>query len=320
MRQVGFAVIDSESLFHQDNLTISALSNVFPDLSESTSRFSLHSLVDGEGGPGGGKSRGGGSGNAYDDLKLDSQGSITCTPQVEPNSGLNDVYHWNRGNLFYDNVISVGSDGGVGVATTLPLLQNPFTQDNPTYFNVYPDPLEDPNNLGVLSPESVNYKLNHGHAEIIAPDLDVLFESTDARATFKTSANHDFGIVYYDERGRHGFVNHLENIVTPNSSTVYVPGYSSEERGQTSGAQGATEIDLTLLHDPPEWAHNYKIVYSKNTSVQDFVQYTAGGAFTPMTSTIVSDTDYNIYVSLNYLQGHPISYVSSFGARTPKEV
>lgn len=318
MRQVGFAVIDSESLFHQDNLTISALSNVFPDLSESTSRFSLHSLVDGEGGPGGGKSRGGGSGNAYDDLKLDSQGSITCTPQVEPNSGLNDVYHWNRGNLFYDNVISVGSDGGVGVATTLPLLQNPFTQDNPTYFNVYPDPLEDPNNLGVLSPESVNYKLNHGHAEIIAPDLDVLFESTDARATFKTSANHDFGIVYYDERGRHGFVNHLENIVTPNSSTVYVPGYSSEERGQTSGAQGATEIDLTLLHDPPEWAHNYKIVYSKNTSVQDFVQYTAGGAFTPMTSTIVSDTDYNIYVSLNYLQGHPISYVSSFGARTPE--
>jgi hypothetical protein len=319
--QVGFVVIDSDSTFHEDNLVYSSegFYNSNPDLPDGTSVFSLNFLVDGEGGPGGGKSRGGGSGNAYDDLNLDSQGSITCTPQVERVSGFNDIFHWNRGNLFYDNVISVASaEGEVGAATTLPLMQNPFVQTELSYFNVYPDPEENPDQDGVLSPTSVNYKLNHGHAEIIAPDLDVTFEANDSRTTFKTSANHDFGIVYYDERGRHGFVNHLEDIVTPNSSTVYVPGYSAEERGQTFGRQGVTEIDLTLLHDPPEWAHNYKIVYSKNTSVQDFVQYAAGGAFTPMLSQIVSDTDYNIYVSLNYLQGHPISYVSSFGARTPE--
>ena len=317
--QVGFMVIDSNSSFHRDNLFPSIFYPAFP---ATSTQLSLFCLVDGEGGPGGGKSRGGG-GNDYDDLKLYEQGSITCTPQVQQVPGSSDIFHWHRGDLFYEGVISIATPyGGLDelrptMATTVPLLQNPFIQ-NYYYSDAYPLPEESEESLGLLSPTSVNYKFNHGHAEIITDDLDIIFANNDSRTTFKTSANHDFGIVYYDERGRHGFVNHLENLDSPNSSTVYVPGYSAEERNATSGVQGVTEIELKLTHDPPEWAHNYKIVYSKNTSVQDFIQYTAGGAFTPMLSEIVSDIDYNIYVSLNYLQGHPISYVSSFGARTPE--
>ena len=44
------------------------------------------------------------------------------------------------------------------------------------------------------------------------------------------------------------------------------------------------------------------------------MQYSAGGAFVK-SSDIEDNASQNIYVSLNYLQHHPISYVSSFGAR-----
>ena len=125
--------------------------------------------------------------------------------------------------------------------------------------------------------------------------------------SFKTKANHEFGIVYYDQRGRHGFVNPL--------TSVYVPGYSDEERGQE---KGKVNIQLNLLHDPPSWATNYKIVYTKNTSIDKFVQYSAGGAFVAFEDEVAAENDANIYVSLNYLQHHPISYVSSFGARPPE--
>ena len=128
--------------------------------------------------------------------------------------------------------------------------------------------------------------------------------------SFKSSATHEFGIVYYDQRGRHGYVNHLD--------TVYVEGYSPQSRhAPTLGNnnQGSAHIKLNLLYSPPSWAHNYKIVYSKNTSVSDFIQYSAGGAFTSEGESPGGDPS-KIYVSLNYLQGHPISYSSAWGARS----
>ena len=127
--------------------------------------------------------------------------------------------------------------------------------------------------------------------------------------TFKSNADHDFGIIYYDERGRHGFVNHLK--------TVHVPGYSSAER--LGAIHGRSVINLSFSHDPPKWAHYYKLAYTKNTSVQNFIQYSAGGAFTEefqgggaeVSSTL-------IYVSLNYLQESSMSYVAEWGARNPQ--
>jgi hypothetical protein len=119
--------------------------------------------------------------------------------------------------------------------------------------------------------------------------------------SFKTESNHDFGVVYYDERGRAGNVNKLP--------TVYVPGYSAEERGSM---KGRVEIGIQLNHEPPEWAHHYQIVYAGNSSVSDFIQYTTGGAFVAQES---EEGSQNIYVSLNYLQQHPtVSYSKDFGA------
>ena len=160
-------------------------------------------------------------------------------------------------------------------------------------------------------PFTMDFSAKQTHIEI----QDTLFDFggegvTGGDRTFKSSANHDFGIIYYDERGRHGFVNHLK--------TVYVPGYSQQERGVGNFGKSVINLLLDNTFKPPEWAHYYKLAYTKNTSVQNFTQYSAGGAFpeTQDTDNLVSDT--KIYVSLNYLQESPISYVADWGARNPQ--
>ena len=125
--------------------------------------------------------------------------------------------------------------------------------------------------------------------------------------SFKTNANHDFGIVYYDQRGRSGNVNYLDN--------VYVAGYSNQERGLDE--KGRVDVLISIDNDPPSWATHYQIVYSPNSTVQDFVQYTTGPAFLEKTTEIdpVDNDESLIYVSLGYLQGiNNISYAHAFGA------
>ncbi len=125
---------------------------------------------------------------------------------------------------------------------------------------------------------------------------------TDTELSFKTRASHDFGVVYYDERGRRSSVNKLDS--------VYVPGYSDEER--PGGTKGAVAIQIKLQHVAPSWADRYKIFYSNRNETKKFIQYVAGDAFIEKNA----DSGKNkIYVSLNYLQGTRMSYSSSYGAR-----
>ncbi len=130
----------------------------------------------------------------------------------------------------------------------------------------------------------------------------------DQNASFKTYANHDFGIVYYDERGRSGNANFLDS--------VYVGGYSNIEPLR-AGKNGRVSIAMELNHEPPPWAHSYQIVYGGNSSTEDFIQYTTGPAFVNITdneSSIESDNGI-IYVSLANLQGtNEVSYVDAWGA------
>ena len=150
---------------------------------------------------------------------------------------------------------------------------------------------------------SVDFERLHSHGEIVSPITSVEDPSIGSGMSFKSGANHEFGIVYYDERGRHGYVNPI--------GSVYVKNYGDRNNGE----KGAAYIKATdITHTPPSWAKRYKLVYSKNTSVDKFIQYSSGGAFIPQSENNSSGSR-NIYVSLNYLQGHPISYSNSFGAR-----
>ena len=98
-------------------------------------------------------------------------------------------------------------------------------------------------------------------------------------------------MVYYDERGRHGRVNPI--------GFVYVSGYGE----RNSLPKGRALIRASnITHTPPSWAKKYKFVYSKNTSIDKFIQYSAGGAFAA-SSDYEGANPTSIYVSLNSLSG-----------------
>tara|TARA_R100000697_G_scaffold20400_2_gene27835 strand:+ start:575 stop:6790 length:6216 start_codon:yes stop_codon:yes gene_type:complete len=150
---------------------------------------------------------------------------------------------------------------------------------------------------------SVDFERLHSHMELNSSTTSIDSDTFGGGLSFKSSATHEIGMVYYDERGRHGSVNPI--------GSVYVKGLGERDEA----AKGRAFIEASnIIHTPPSWAKHFKFVYSKNTSIDKFVQYSSGGAF--VANSNYDGTDPNtIYVSLNYLQGHPISYSDSFGAR-----
>ena len=310
------------------------------------------SVMDGEGGPGGGPAQGfaeEGSNHPYDICRLYNQGSVTVNPGYQTINASPYLYY--AGTVFYGGCMTpfkVTGEANITLGsgqqpTILPFLLNrsdvtPFEGSysvnpkfeyqipqgpTPTLDGIVGEIYNSFDNDGGTGVPSVNFKLQQSPAEAI--NVNTSFASGgenygEGNESFKTKANHSFGVVYYDERGRHGFVHPLK-IERPDGTLVdsqYVKALG--ERTSDEGL-GSVEINLTLNGEPPEWAHTYKIVYGGNTTVQDFVQYTIGAAFVggdPGDVAPGGDTNKNIYLSLNYLQGHPVSYVSAFGARTPE--
>jgi len=136
---------------------------------------------------------------------------------------------------------------------------------------------------------------------------------TIGTSSFKTGTTHDFGLVYYDEKGRHGAVQPID--------AVYVPGYSQQER--PSGKLGSVKVKFTILSAPPEWAKSYRIVYAGNNSIREFIQYSTYDAYLrneaydpddPQVFGADTGEQARIYVPLNYLQASDISYAESYGA------
>ena len=147
--------------------------------------------------------------------------------------------------------------------------------------------------------------------EVISDNTFVLSSQDDVSGfrSFKRYATHDLGIVYYDRFGRSSNVNPLPS--------AYVAGYSPAEQtdaGSATPEQGATSLAVRLTSDPPEWAFNYRFVYAGNNTVDDFLQYSSGGAFVAVNEDD-EDNLGNIFVSLNYLQENTdVSFANAFGA------
>ena len=133
--------------------------------------------------------------------------------------------------------------------------------------------------------------------------VSIITDSTSMEGSFKSNDVHNFGIVYYDERGRCSSVYRL--------GSTFVPGYSNAER--TANQKGSVDIEINLQHPMPSWAKSYEIVYSGSSNTRRFIQFIAGGAFAE--TGAIGTQDDKIYVSLNYLQGSGISYTKAFGAR-----
>jgi hypothetical protein len=162
---------------------------------------------------------------------------------------------------------------------------------------------------GIVDPladgSGIDISLQHSAALILGDTFFITSSQGDGERSFKSGANHAFGVVYYDYRGRASSVYPI--------GTAYAPAYYN----RFDGNYGRIEMEINLLHNAPDWAKDFQIVYSGNTSISDFTQYTTGGAFYVEGEDEVEEG--NIYVSLNYLQeNNDVSYVEAFGARSPE--
>jgi hypothetical protein len=211
-------------------------------------------------------------------------------------TGRPSMYGWgvNSYNRTYIKGTTEGAQNGLSFC---PALKGPFSVSSANASS---------NAASLMYYTTSEYPIDLLHPDIEVTSSNYLSTSYDVNyKSFKTSSHHDFGVVYFDKYGRHGYVNPI--------GSVYVAGYSDQERDE----KGRVDIEVSMGNNPPSWAKYWKLVHSKSVTVDSFIQYTAGGAYVKA-GEAESDNERNIYVSLNYLQGSNVSYVSSFGARTPE--
>lgn len=122
--------------------------------------------------------------------------------------------------------------------------------------------------------------------------------------TFKANADHSFGIVYYDDRGRASGVRSI--------GSVNIAPWGAGERG---GNNGAAKVIVDIPNDAPSYASSYSIVYAKNNRYNSFQQYSVMEAFKATNEDNIevgsADGNENIYVSLASIQGKEDSYGSA---------
>jgi len=142
-----------------------------------------------------------------------------------------------------------------------------------------------------LTPSQFTYNASNISVSVGADDT---FEA--GITSFKTSAVHNFGIVYYDGKGRSSFVQKIDG--------VHVGGYKASGRGSN---HGPVRIDLKIKHSPPTWAKKYQIVYGGNETYSNFMQFAVAGAH-------YKDSDEKIFLDLFPIEGKPASYSNDKGA------
>ena len=122
--------------------------------------------------------------------------------------------------------------------------------------------------------------------------------------TFKSGFEHEFGLVYYDNKNRSGGVNPI--------NPVYVEAYGERENGQ----QGPSSLLFRLKHNPPSWAKRYQIVYAPYTKYNFVIQYTAFEALwetKDSDNTSSNEKDRRLYISAHQFEGRVDSYKEAKG-------
>lgn len=127
--------------------------------------------------------------------------------------------------------------------------------------------------------------------------------------SFKRGANHTFGIIFYDNKGRSSFVKEL--------GSVYV-----KQKGESNDANGKVDIKVKFPGSQtlPSWVDKYQIVYG-GSDIDTFKQYSVSGGFANYWSygdydsaDAKEDASKNLYLSLKGWSGSKSSYCGENGA------
>ena len=104
----------------------------------------------------------------------------------------------------------------------------------------------------------------------------------------------------------------LSRLQAGTSTKTYVrfPTERTYDSGSGGGGKGHTTIEWSIFHEAPDWAKYYRWAYSKNTTVDDFVQFIAHGSFV----NAENNDDKRIFLELKGLKGTDESYRDNKGA------
>ena len=144
----------------------------------------------------------------------------------------------------------------------------------------------------------------------------VTLQTGGAVPSFKSGAYHSFGIVYYDERGRCSTVLLDTEQKGGNSTNGRCYVKFPTERVDADIPAGVANFDLTgavtmkweINHRAPLWAKHYRWFYSRNNSVDEFVQFRVLQAFNNQDP---ASNDNRIFLSLRGLKGSDDSYITN---------
>ena len=215
---------------------------------------------------------------------------------LEERINIGDFELINNGNLFISNLVSGGtattrpqhelttasyntSNKKLSITFTYAEDYNPFSDLGDTLGQLVNDVSYSQTAAGGIQNLDFSGKgLNSGG---ITPDGDNIYHNNPSAIksffkgspsfgkSYKTGANHGFGLVYYDETNRASFVNTSKAINTFNSGTnVYAPFYTEIDQNQST----FNGLEWKIYHKPPVWATHYQWVYSGNNTIDEFIQ------------------------------------------------
>ena len=124
---------------------------------------------------------------------------------------------------------------------------------------------------------------------------------------FKSGSTHQLGMIYFDERGRAGGVQPIDN-------GAFI--YHTNDRSSENNLDGFANIVTRIKGLAPYWAKRYSMVYAGQGSVTNKVQYGIGGAYTAFNEDTVEGAfggTKSIYLSINTLQSKANSYTNQMG-------
>ena len=153
---------------------------------------------------------------------------------------------------------------------------------------------------------------------VLYDNLPTTSLTLDNYRSWKAGVTHNFGIVFYDKKGRSGPVNDI--------GSVYVKTIG--ERSAESENLGRAKIQVSIDDNQtaPSWAVQYSIVYGGNNDMSTFKQYSVADGFASWfieasyddggsteLNSILNNGEHtdNIFVSLKSWSGSKVSYVGS---------
>ncbi len=149
--------------------------------------------------------------------------------------------------------------------------------------------------------------------EVADKGIAIIDANLSSFKSFKRGANHTFGMIFYDKKGRSSFVKEL--------GSVYV-----KQKGESDDANGKVDIKVKFPQvgsqnqTLPAWVDKYQIVYG-GSDIDTFKQYSVSGGFANYWSygnydsaDAKEDASKNLYISLKGWSGSKSSYCGENGA------